>query len=82
MAFTIHGLDKKLEERLTERARREHKSRNKLVKELLARALGVAADEKDTDDYREFVGRWTEEDLRRFESRQAENSRVDPDDWR
>jgi hypothetical protein len=82
MAFTIHGLDEKIEERLTERARGEHKSKNTLVKELLARALGMASNNKDTDDYREFVGLWTEENLRWFENRQAENSRVDPDDWR
>ena len=79
MAFTIHGLDEDIEAKLTERARREGTSKNKLVKTLLARALGISRKEDDT--YREFLGLWTEDDLKAFEERQKENNQIDPGDW-
>ena len=82
MAFTIHGLDEKLDDKLTERARRERMSKNKLVKKLLARAMGMESGSKELDEYREFLGRWTLEDLNEFEQRQIENRRIDKVDWR
>ena len=82
MAFTIHGLDEKLDDKLTERARRERMSKNKLVKKLLARAMGMESGSKELDEYREFLGRWTLEDLNEFEQRQIENRRIDTADWR
>ncbi len=80
MAFTIHGLDKELDERLTERARHERTSKNQLVKRLLARAMGLESGNPAPDDYGEFLGRWTKDDVDEFERRQSDNGRVDKAD--
>lgn len=80
MAFTIHGIDRELDRRLTERARRENISKNRLVKTLLARAVGL--EPKVDDDYREFLGLWSQAERELFERRQADNERVDDRDWK
>ena len=61
MAFTVHGMDQELEVKLTQRAKREGISRNQLVKQLLARAMGYSDMNPEDDDYREFLGCWTQE---------------------
>lgn len=78
-SITIHDLDPALDERLTLGAKRARTSKNRLVKELLARGLGMpdAAD----DDYSEFIGMWSEEEASAFLAGQAENERVDSADW-
>jgi hypothetical protein len=82
MAFTVHGIDEELDLKLNERAQREHISKNHLVKNLLARAMGLSSGNGNDDDYREFLGKWTDEDLREFELRQIENNQVNPVDWK
>ena len=80
-SITIHAIDSELDRRLAEEARRRKTSKNRLVKELLARSLGLPVAGKMPDDYREFCGLWTAEEYAEFNARQAENSRIDTDDW-
>ena len=80
-SITIHKIDTVLDQRLTEEARRRKTSKNNLVKELLARSLGLAVDGNMPDDYREFCGLWAAEEYAEFTGRQAHNSRIDPGDW-
>ena len=82
MAFTVHGLSDELDRKLAERARREGVSKNRLVKELLARALGLATPDLENDDYREFVGLWSQAEKEAFDRRQASNRRIDQEEWR
>ncbi len=82
MSFTIHDLDPRLNQKLTDRARHERVSKNRLVKRILARAMGLEPAGDAEDEYREFLGRWSRQDLDEFERRQAENTRVDEGDWR
>ena len=63
MSFTVHGMDHELEVKLTQRAKREGTSRNQLVKQLLARALEYSDMNPEDDDYREFLGCWTQLEL-------------------
>jgi hypothetical protein len=81
-SITIHTLDTELDLRLTEEARRRKTSKNRLVKELLARSLGMPARGYFADDYREFCGVWTPDERAAFEKHQADNARVDAEDWR
>ena len=81
MAFTVHGMDQELEVKLTQRAKREGISRNQLVKQLLARALGYSDMKSEDDDYREFLGCWTQEEKDVFDKVQLENQRIDDEDW-
>lgn len=77
-SFTIHDLDPALDERLTLGAKRARTSKNRLVKELLARGLGMP---DAGDDYREFIGMWSEEDTAAFLAGQGDNELVDHADW-
>lgn len=81
MSFTIHNLDVQLDQRLTERARSERVSKNELVKRILARAMGLETGSTPTDEYYEFLGRWSSDELQEFEQRQLDNTRVDTGDW-
>jgi len=82
MSFTIHDIDKKLDARLSQRARMSGKSKNKLVKDILAQALGLPTEDGLTDDYGEFCGVWTEAEAKEFEDIQADNRKTDPRDWK
>jgi hypothetical protein len=81
-SITIHALDNALDIRLTEEARSAKKSKNQLIKDLLSWSLGLRTDGAFTDDYREFCGLWNEAEYALFQSSQADNSRVDEEDWR
>ncbi len=80
-SFTIHDLDESLDSRLSMEARKRGRSKNALVKELLARSLGLDAGTAYADDYREFSGLWTLAEKADFDAAQADNARVDPGDW-
>ena len=76
-SFTIHTLDKALDLRLTNEARRNKKSKNQLIKEILAKSLGLPVEGRLTDDYREFCGLWDLTEQERFNELQKDNSRLD-----
>jgi predicted HicB family RNase H-like nuclease len=81
-SITIHQIDGELDQRLTAEAKRRKTSKNSLIKELLARALGLPIKGKLSDDYSEFCGLWAAEEQAEFEAVRAENSKVDPEDWK
>jgi hypothetical protein len=80
MAFTIHGIDRELDKRLTDRARRERISKNELVKTHLARAMGLASSDRENDDYREFLGLWSQAEKKSFDRVLTDNERVMDED--
>lgn len=82
MGFTVHGIDRELDKRLTDRARNERISKNQLVKTLLARAMGLASTDRENDDYREFLGLWTQAERNSFDQVQTDNERVLDEDWK
>ncbi len=80
-SFTVHDVDRGLDERLALEARRRKTSKNRLVKDLLSRSLGLSTEGAYADDYREFVGLWCAEESRAFRLALADNERVDAGDW-
>ena len=80
-SFTIHSVDEELNRRLSEEASRRRTSKNRLVKELLARSLGLPSEGKLHDDYREFCDVWSEAERQEFDARQKDNTCVDPEEW-
>jgi hypothetical protein len=80
-SFTIHDLDAVLDGRLVERSRLQGVSKNQLIKDLLAQATGLPVAGTYTDDYGEFCGSWSADDLAEFEAASVDNSRVDAEDW-
>jgi hypothetical protein len=81
MSFTIHNLDEELDAILSERARTSGRSKNKLVKDILAEAVGLPRENGFSDDYGEFCGIWTAAEEKEFDRTQAENRRIDKGDW-
>ena len=80
-SITIHDLDVTLDQRLTEEAKRNRKSKNQFIKEALSRSLGLPVSGRYADDYREFCGLWSPADQNAFDTFQAENARIDVGDW-
>ncbi|GAB6088517.1 hypothetical protein [Spirochaeta dissipatitropha] len=73
-SITIHDIDEALSDRLTIESRRQKKSRNQLIKELLAKEMGLPRGGIYSDDYSGFCGLWTAEELDEFNRYQKDNS--------
>ncbi len=82
--ITIHALEPGVEKRIRARARRQHKSLNQTVKELLAERVAgkvqTPADHRAT--FAEFAGVWSRAEARAFEVATADFSKVDSEDWK
>ncbi len=82
-AMTIHALDPVVETRIRARARREGRSLNQPLKELLATSVGCheSAASNHKDDFDAFCGVWTGEDEKEFMAATADFEKVDHGDW-
>jgi hypothetical protein len=82
--LTIHALEPAVEKRIRAKARREGKSINQALKELLATSVGIgstcATDHKA--DFAEFRGIWTDADASAFGAAIADLEKIDPADWK
>ena len=81
-SLSIHGIDPKLEQVIKERAEKEGRSVNKIVKDLIAKGLGL--EEKPPDNRAMFVdlsGVWTEAQEREFLDSIADLETTDEEDW-
>jgi predicted HicB family RNase H-like nuclease len=66
-SITVHGIDKVTEKLINERAKSAGTSVNKIVKELLAKALGLDKDRIDhREEFMDLFGAWTEEEEKEF----------------
>jgi plasmid stability protein len=84
-SISIHGIDKETEKLIRERAKTEGKSVNKVVKELIANALGLGDKKKKIKDKREeyadLCGVWTEKEATQFLESIADMETIDERDW-
>jgi len=82
-SISIHGIDEETEKLISERAKSAGTSVNKVVKELLSRALGTGKDKKDhREEFLDLFGVWTEADKRQFEEAVRDLEAVRPEDWK
>jgi hypothetical protein len=82
-SISIHGLDEETEKLISERAKSAGTSVNKVVKELLSKALGTGQDKKDhREEFLDLFGVWTEADERQFEEAARDLEVVRPEDWK
>ena len=82
-SISVHGIDDETEKKIGERAKIEGKSVNRVVKELIAKALGLG--ERPSDNRAEFAdlcGVGTEEEAAEFAESVADLGAVDEKDWR
>jgi plasmid stability protein len=81
-SISVHGIDKEIEQKIGERAKAEGKSVNKIVKELIAKALGLG--EKPPDNramFEDLSGVWTEAQEREFMDSIVDLETTNEEDW-
>ncbi len=82
-SITIHGIDKETEKLIKERAKSAGTSVNKIVKELLAKALGLGKDKNDhRDEFLDLFGVWTEDDEEQFLEIVKDLEAIHSEDWK
>lgn len=82
-SITVHGIDKETEKLVKERAKSAGTSVNKVVKELLAKALGLDKGKHEhRDEFLDLFGVWTEADEKQFREAVRALETVDPGDWK
>ena len=82
-SISIHGIDEETEKLINERAKSAGMSVNKIVRELLSRALGTGKDKKDhREEFLDLFGVWTETDEKQFEEAVLDLEIVRTEDWK
>ncbi len=82
-SITIHGIDKETEKLIKKRAKSEDTSVNRIVKALLAKALGIDKDRQDNrEEFIDLCGIWTEDDEKDFFEAIKDLEQVHPEDWK
>jgi hypothetical protein len=82
-SISVHGLSGELVKAVEERAKKEGKSVNKIVKELIAKALGIGNKSPDNKaEFADLCGVWTESEADEFLGSIADLESVDEGDWR
>ncbi len=82
-SISVHGIDEEMDKAIEERAKNEGKSVNRVVKELIAKALGLG--EKPPDNralFEDLCGVWTEADEREFQESVSDLETTDEKDWK
>lgn len=82
--ISIHSLDKSVERRVRAKARQERKSLNQTIKEILSASFGgePSIPSVRRDEFNEFLGIWSQQDLDDFKAATSDLDRVEPADWR
>lgn len=82
-SLSIHGIDEETEKAIEERAKTEGKSVNRIVKELIGKALGLAGGPPDNRAmFEDLCGVWSEADEQEFQASIADLESTDELDWR
>jgi valyl-tRNA synthetase len=82
-SITIHGIDEETEKLINQRAKSAGTSVNKVVKELLAKALGLDKDRIDhREEFLDLFGVWTEEDEKQFLEAVQDLETIHSGDWK
>ena len=82
-SISIHGINEEMEKEIEERAKKEGRSVNKIVKDMIEKALGIG--DKPPDNRAEFAdlcGVWTAAEADEFLELIADLETVDAKDWR
>lgn len=82
--ISIHGIDEETEKIIRERAKSEGRSVNKIVKNMIADALGLNGKKKKnkTGEYADLSGVWTKSETDQFLESIEDMETIDPEDWR
>lgn len=83
-SITIYGLDDQASKKLNEISKTYGLSLNKTIKKIIYESLGLNYRERKDHrkDFYEFLGVWSKEDGKVFESSIRELEKVDLEDWK
>jgi len=83
-SITIHGLDNPLWSMLKTRAKEDGKSLNQTIKGLLEQAFGIrrVPSQPHRAEFEEFLGVWSNDELKEFNKAVADNDIILSDDWK
>ena len=82
-SITIHNIEPKLAGIIEKKARQTGVSLNKMIKTLLAQAVGLKSTPEDyrKKEFEDLFGSWNEAEEEQFLKNVSDLSRVDPKDW-
>ena len=82
-SMTIHSMDEKLYKKIKNKAHENGLSLNKTIKRLLEEALGIKneIDINNRDEFVEFLGVWSKEEMKEFELNIKDLESIDKSDW-
>jgi hypothetical protein len=83
-SLTIHNIENSLLTLLREKAKKEDKSINQTVKEIMEQSVGIKSQKSDTyrSEFKDLCGVWSENDVREFETATGDFEKIDSEDWR
>lgn len=83
-SITIHNIDKDINEKLNELARKKEMSLNKTIKFLLRKALNLEKNfnEERKKNLSEFCGIWSQKDLESFRNATEDFEKVVEEEWK
>ena len=82
-SITVHGIDEKTEKLIKKRAKSEGTSVNKVMKGLLAEALGIDKNKQDNrEEFLDLFGVWTEEEGKQFFEAIKDLETIHAEDWK
>ena len=82
-SITVHGIDERTEKLIKKRAKSEGRSVNKVMKGLLAEALGIDKNKQDNrEEFLDLFGVWTEEEGKQFFEAIKDLETIHPEDWK
>lgn len=83
-AITIRGIEPEVAEKLKQNAKRQGKSINRLILEIIKKELGFEKKKKYSRQYNDLddlFGRWSEAEFQRISNKIKQERQIDADLW-
>ena len=78
--ITLHKINKTLDLHIRRRAKKEKKSLNRAIQDMLEEHTGIKKQMK-RDDFNEFLGLWNEKEYKEFKKSVSEFEKINKSDW-
>ncbi len=78
--ITLHKINKTLDSQIRRRAKKEKKSLNRTIQDMLEEVTGIKK-QITRDDFNEFLGLWNEKEYKEFNKSVSEFKKINKADW-
>lgn len=79
--ITLHKINKELDYHIRIRAKKEKKSLNRTIQDMLEEQTGIKKQTK-RDDFDEFLGLWNEKEYKEFKNSVSGFEKINKNDWK